>query len=163
MDNRHELLKKAQEIRFIAARLRRLAHGADQELLLRRAVELEADARNLEGQAAQNASSTVPMAAGSTPMQQQQVQQQQGRDAESELGGPKDSKKANREQLLRAAREIRETAAGLRKLAQTLSLKKDHERLMGQASELDEEAQRLEWQAAEGQNTAEHKSGGRPR
>jgi len=55
---------------------------------------------------------------------------------------------ADREQILRAAREKRETAAGVRSLAQGLSLNADHERLMQQAREIDEEARQLERQAA---------------
>ena len=61
---------------------------------------------------------------------------------------------ADREELLRAAREKRETAARIRRLAQGLSLNADHERLMQQATEIEEEARQLERQVAEGDPTA---------
>ena len=57
---------------------------------------------------------------------------------------------ADREELLRAARERRETAARIRRLAQGLSLNADHERLKQQATEIEEEARQLERQVAEG-------------
>jgi len=53
----------------------------------------------------------------------------------------------NREELLRAARERRETAARIKRLAQGLSLNDDHQRLMQQARELEVEAAELERQA----------------
>jgi hypothetical protein len=54
---------------------------------------------------------------------------------------------SNREELLRAAREKRETAARIKRLAQGLSLNDDHKRLMGQAREVESEAAELERQA----------------
>jgi hypothetical protein len=53
----------------------------------------------------------------------------------------------NREELLRAAREKRETAARVKRLAQGLSLNDDHKRLMQQARELEGEATELERRA----------------
>jgi hypothetical protein len=50
----------------------------------------------------------------------------------------------DREELLKAIREKREIAARVRRLAQGLSLNADHERLMQQANEIEEEPRQLE-------------------
>ena len=63
---------------------------------------------------------------------------------------------ADREELLRTAREKRETAARVRRLAQGLSLNADHERLMRQAREIEVEAETLERQADPGTPPAGH-------
>jgi len=52
-----------------------------------------------------------------------------------------------RDELLEQARERRESAARLRRLARGLSLNDDHERMMRQADALEAEAHRLERQA----------------
>jgi len=53
----------------------------------------------------------------------------------------------NPEALLRAAREKRELAARVRRLAAGLSLDADHQRMMQHALELEDEAAKLERQA----------------
>jgi hypothetical protein len=81
MDDRDELRRKAQEIREMVARVRRLANGLtrvdDQQRLLKHAAELAADAERLERQAAEGEPDVA--APRGIPMQQvqQQVQQQQ--------------------------------------------------------------------------------------
>jgi hypothetical protein len=57
---------------------------------------------------------------------------------------------ATSEELLKAAREKRDTAARARRLAQSLSLNDDHFRLMQYVAEIEKEAEALERQAAEG-------------
>jgi hypothetical protein len=55
---------------------------------------------------------------------------------------------ASRDELLRIARDQREMAARVRRLARGLSLNADHDRMMRQADELEVEATHLERQAA---------------
>ena len=50
---------------------------------------------------------------------------------------------SDREELLKTIREKRDTAAGVRRLAQRLSLNADRLRLMQQADEIEEEARQL--------------------
>lgn len=57
------------------------------------------------------------------------------------------SVKKRGDELLEQARERRESAARLRRLARGLSLNDDHDRMMRQADALEAEARRLERQA----------------
>ena len=79
MSTRDELLRHAAERRLAAVQTRRLANGVslktDRDRLMQQAAEIEAEAKELERQAAQG--EAMPPMGVTNRVQQQQVQQQQ--------------------------------------------------------------------------------------
>src|SRR5689334_13108779 len=96
MSTPEELLQQARAQRELAARVRRLAQGlsvnAHQARMLQQALEIEAEARHLEQQAAAGGSASPPSSAALSVQQVQVQQQQQQHEAEPKPSDPKDSK-----------------------------------------------------------------------